>query len=70
MRHSFFLPAEGVKLEFVSLSNYLKLPSVPQQRQATLYLPFGWFVPPAGIFLLVQKDTKNTPKAFPLGHLP
>ena len=25
---------------------------------------------PTGVFLLVQKDTKNTPKAFPLGYLP
>ena len=39
-------------------SNYLKLHSVPQLRHATLYLPFGWFVPPAVYFLLVEKVHK------------
>ena len=58
------------KLEFIGLSNYLKLPSVPQQRQAALNLPFGWFVPPAGDFGLGPKVTKSPPKAFPLGYLP
>ena len=54
----------------LSLCLFCELHSVPQQRQATLYLAFGWFVPPAGDFGLGPKVTKSPPKAFPLGYLP